>query len=56
MESMTEQLVLVPLQGLRELLELASVAADRLPPNDPLTLALRGAGAQLRSRAVPEPL
>lgn len=55
MESMTEALVLVPLQGLRELLELLSIAADRLPPTDPLTLAMRGAGAQLRSQAIPEP-
>lgn len=55
MESMTERLVLVPAAHLDDVLELARLAAERLPPTDPLALALKGAVAQLRSEAVPEP-
>jgi hypothetical protein len=51
----TDRLVLVPATALDDLLELARLASDRLPEQDPLVLPLRGSIGQVRSTALPEP-
>lgn len=54
-DTSTDRFVLVPYRELDDLLELSRRAVDRLPDADPLTSALRGANAQVRSVAVLEP-
>lgn len=49
------RLVVVPAARLDDLLELARLAADRLPEHDALTTALAGAAAQVRSDSILEP-
>lgn len=51
----TDRFALVPAGQLDDLLELARLAVDRLPDSDPLTTALRGSAAQIRSVAVLDP-
>lgn len=51
----TNRFALVPVDQLDDLLELARLAADRLPETDPLVTALRGSAAAVRSLAVLEP-
>lgn len=52
---MSDSLVLVRMGHLDDLCELARAAADRLPEVDPLVTAIRGAVAQVRADAIPEP-
>lgn len=48
-------LVLVSATRLDDLLELARMASERLPSDDPLTSAMRGTIAQVRQSALFEP-
>ena len=50
-----DRLLIVRADHLDDLCELARAAADRLPEHDPLPMALRGAIAQVRADAIPEP-
>lgn len=51
----TDRLVLVPATTLDDALELARLAADRLPEHEPLRLSLIGAIGATRQAALPEP-
>lgn len=50
-----DKAVIVPAGSLDDLLELARLAAERLPDTDPLVSALRGRIAQVRVEALLEP-
>jgi hypothetical protein len=51
----SDRLVVISAQGLDDLLELARMAADRLPQEDALHSALIGAISQVRTSATVEP-
>ena len=55
MNALDGRLVVVNARDLDDLLELARLASERLPLGDPITTSLRGACAQVRVGAVPEP-
>lgn len=55
MDTSTARFALVPTRELDDLLELARLAAGRLPDSDSLGVALRGSAAQVRLVAVLEP-
>lgn len=55
MESTTNRLVLVPFSALDDTLELTRALIERVPHEDPLGIALRGALANLRAEAILEP-
>lgn len=55
MEQTSSGLVLISATRLDELLELSRAAVERLPENDPLASALRGAVAEVRLSAIIEP-
>lgn len=55
MDAIQDRHVLVNAKALDDALELSRAAVERLPKEDPLALALRGALAQLRSNAIIEP-
>jgi len=55
MNALEGRLVLVSASRLDDMLELARLASDRLPAEDPIALALKGAAAQVRSEVVFEP-
>ena len=55
MNGIRDRHVIVSAGQLDDLVELASLAAQRLPETDPLTSALRGSIAQVRSESVLEP-
>lgn len=52
---MRDRPVLIPAGTLDDVLSMASMAADRLPQNDALTMALRGAVAEARCGLVVAP-
>ena len=55
MAQLQERLVVVPFGALDETLELTRLLLERLPHEDQLAIALRGAAANLRAEAVLEP-
>ena len=55
MYASTDRLVLVPATLLDDLLELARLAADRLPEHDSLRMSLAGSVSATRACALPEP-
>lgn len=55
MDAIQDRLVLVRAGALDEVLELARLAAERLPQDDPLTFALKGTIGQIRSGVLIEP-
>lgn len=55
MESIADRLVIVRAKDYDDVLELARLSVERLPHDDPLALALRGAIANARSAVLPEP-
>lgn len=55
MSTSTDRLVVVPAALLDDVLELARLAADRLPNPDPLRAALTGSTAAVRSAIIVEP-
>lgn len=55
MDQLRDRLVLVPAVALDDMLELSRALIGRLPQDDPLVLALRGAIGQVRAEIVMEP-
>lgn len=55
MDTLDGRLLIVPARPLDDLLELARIAADRLPDHDPVASSIRGAVAQVRASLILEP-